>query len=188
MAILAGDLGGTKTLLALCDEQGIPLCTRQYKSRAYESFEHMVAQFLADPEVAALLRPYSAGFGVAGPVTACEGETDIHGRALHQRAVITNLEYAIETTTLRRTFGLSEIRLANDFYVVALYVSRLCELIYYANGRAASGPPAPFPTGHWLFCTTPRPCVPSRSATSACSAPAPAWDRRSWCAAMGRDR
>lgn len=139
MAILAGDLGGTKTLLAICDERGEPLCTRQYKSRAYESFEHMVAQFLADPEVAALPRPHSAGFGVAGPVMACEGETDIHGRPLHQRALITNLEYAIETTSLRRAFGLAEIRLANDFYVTALYVSRLCELIYQTPSALPEG-------------------------------------------------
>jgi glucokinase len=119
MTLLAGDLGGTKTLLALCAEDGGPLFTRRYESRAFEGLAPMVRAFLDEAEVAAAVRehgpPRRAAFGVAGPITELEGGA--------QRAHITNLDYAIETSELTASLGLERARLVNDFYAVAAAVA-----------------------------------------------------------------
>ena len=66
--LLGGDLGGTKTLLALAeaDGDGIRIVRQQrYASANYASFDALLADFLADrPPVTA------ACFGVAGPTDA----------------------------------------------------------------------------------------------------------------------
>ena len=48
--ILAGDIGGTKTILTALDEQGAfgdAVCEETYASREFEGLERMVADFLA---------------------------------------------------------------------------------------------------------------------------------------------
>lgn len=118
MTLLAGDLGGTKTLLALCADDGTQLATSRYDSQAHDSLGAMVQDFLQAQ--AALLRehgaPRRAAFGVAGPITELpEGG---------QRAQITNLRYSIETESLAATCGLGRVRLCNDFYAVAYAVAQ----------------------------------------------------------------
>lgn len=135
MTLLAGDLGGTKTLLALCDATGEPLYTRQFDSRAHNSLEDMVATFLADPEVKRQPSPVAAGLGVAGPITEvrlpdrADAGDGAAGSGWGQRASITNLGYQIDAGALRDRFGLQSVRLANDFYALSLYASRLVRQI-----------------------------------------------------------
>ena len=66
--ILAGDIGGTKTVLALYSrEDGVSagsIHETRYESSRYDSVEAIIAEFLA----ATNAHPVAASFGVAGPV------------------------------------------------------------------------------------------------------------------------
>ena len=139
MTFLAGDLGGTKTLLALCDGGGEPLCTREFDSRGHDSMEEMVGKFLADPEVRSHPKPVAAGLGVAGPIAEV-ARPDGSGYA--QCASITNLGYQIDAERLQQTFSLQQVRLANDFYALSLYAARLVSQLE-ARGGTDGAPAVP---------------------------------------------
>ena len=102
--ILAGDIGGTKTLLQIVRVEAGQLTRereQRFDSRAYPDFEKLVAEFLGEGvELAA------ACFAVAGPVV--DGE-----------ARITNLPWVIQETSLQSRFGIAAVSLVNDFYAVA---------------------------------------------------------------------
>lgn len=102
--ILGGDLGGTKTLLALAERDGESLrIVRQqrYASADYASFADLLADFLADrPAIA------SACFGLAGP-------TD--GR----RAKLTYLPWHLDAADLENRFAIGRVALLNDFAAAA---------------------------------------------------------------------
>ena len=103
--ILGGDLGGTKTLLALAEKDaagGIRIVRQQrFASADYPTFEQMLDEFLADrPSIAA------ACFGVAGP-------TD--GR----NAKLTYLPWSLAASDLERRFAIPCVTLANDFAAAA---------------------------------------------------------------------
>lgn len=98
--ILAGDIGGTKTRLALYSREGERLIRndlRQYDSRHYPKFRDIVTKFLA--EVSTQID--CACIGVAGPVV---------GGAV--RAV--NLPWHISESELSANLGVSRVRLVND--------------------------------------------------------------------------
>ena len=102
---LGGDLGGTKTLLALAEQDaagGIRIVRQQrFASADYATFELMLDEFLADrPSIAA------ACFGVAGP-------TD--GR----NAKLTYLPWSLAASELGRRFAIPRVTLANDFAAAA---------------------------------------------------------------------
>jgi len=64
MAVLAGDLGGTKTILAVYDDYHGPAFKAHYWSKNFSSFEKLLKQFLSTHN-----GPYTAAcFGVPGPV------------------------------------------------------------------------------------------------------------------------
>jgi glucokinase len=107
MRLLAGDVGGTKTLLQLVDLDGVVL-ERRYESGAYPSFDAMLAAFLADAKLGA----DAACFAVAGPV-------------IDQRAEITNLQWIMDARALEDAFRVPRVSLINDFYAVALGVPLL---------------------------------------------------------------
>jgi len=102
--ILGGDLGGTKTLLALAerDGDGVRIVRRQrYASNDYASFDDLLGEFLdGAPAIAA------ACFGVAGP-------TD--GRD----ARLTYLPWRLAGADLERRFGIGRVTLQNDFAAAA---------------------------------------------------------------------
>jgi glucokinase len=105
MMLLAGDIGGTKTSLALySSEEGVrrPLAAATFGSTG-EDFAVLVARFLEDHDT---LRPTHACFGVAGPVQ--EG-----------RAKVTNLPWVIDGPGLCRRFGWQGVRLLNDLEATA---------------------------------------------------------------------
>jgi len=91
-SILAGDVGGTKTELALFARSGSGLReirARTFPSREYPSLEGIVGAFL-EPEPGGSVA--AACFGVAGPVRG-------------GKARITNLPWELEEEALARTRG-----------------------------------------------------------------------------------
>lgn len=109
--LLAGDIGGTKTTLAIyAPERGLqrPLAMATYPSAQYPNLEAVVYAFLAQ----ASLPVDRACFGVAGPVMA-------------GRATITNLRWVISESELRQVLGLHSVHLLNDLEAIAHAVPSL---------------------------------------------------------------
>jgi glucokinase len=109
--ILAGDIGGTKTVLALfAGERELehPVRRQRFVSAEYDSLEEVIAEFLAGSSEP----PAAAGFGVAGPVA--EG-----------RVRITNLPWLIDAQSIVSAFDIPKVRLVNDLQAVATAVPHL---------------------------------------------------------------
>lgn len=114
MTYLIGDLGGTKTLLALFSEKGEVLCKQRFASRDFPDCESMVDAFLSEIPIHSF--PSVALIAVAGPVAV---------DALGDSSDITNLPYGIRAHALVEQFGFSVVRLVNDFCAVAQAVAAL---------------------------------------------------------------
>src|SRR5207245_7135163 len=100
--ILGGDIGGTKTVLALFEEEGPamrrPLLQETFPSRQYSMFADVLSGFLShSPRV----RIRAACFGVAGPV--------VDGRCR-----TTNLPWLLDERDLQTHLGVEHVRLLND--------------------------------------------------------------------------
>jgi len=98
--VLAGDIGGTKTRLAVFTVRGVRLhteCEAVYPSRAHASLAEILDQFLHRHPVQAEL----ACFGLAGPVRGGRCET-------------TNLPWVVDATELKARFGFRRVALLND--------------------------------------------------------------------------
>lgn len=106
--LLAGDIGGTKTLLRL-SEGGRAIAEQRFESVAYAGLEPIIAEFLRDCPPRAIA---AACFGVAGPV---EGG----------QAKITNLPWRIDAAAIAAEFGIPQVRLINDFQAVAYGIEAL---------------------------------------------------------------
>ena len=109
--LIAGDIGGTKTLLALYAPQaGVrrPVAVSEYRSLDYPGLEPMVRDFLAATKQTAT----AACFDVAGPV-------------IDGRAHLTNLPWNLEEASLRAGLGLRQVALLNDLKAVAYAVPQL---------------------------------------------------------------
>ena len=110
--ILAGDIGGTKTVLGLYavdDAVGSPpIVTETYPSRSHPAFESILVAFReAHPDPVAI-----ASFAVAGP---------IQGR----RAEVTNLPWTIDAAAIEQDFGFDRVDLWNDLEALATSVPHL---------------------------------------------------------------
>lgn len=124
--LLAGDIGGTKTVLALFDVDETantitrhPLVERTFPSQQYQSLELIIEEFLREVE-----RGVSAGsFGVAGPVVG-------------HRAQVTNLPWVIDAASMGERFGFN-IHLLNDLEALATAVPFLegTDLITLSEGQ-----------------------------------------------------
>ena len=111
MQLLVGDIGGTKTELALYDSAESnrrPSCSARYPSTEFESLEEVVKCFLTEHPHDGIA---AAAFGVAGPI-------------VEQRCITTNLPWVIEGSALSTLLG-CPVRLLNDFETVALAMPRL---------------------------------------------------------------
>ncbi len=110
--LLAGDIGGTKTNLALyAAETGLtPQFQATFKSADYDSLRAVIADFLAKADASV----ERAVFGVAGPVV--EGKSSI-----------TNLPWKISEASLRAAMGVKEVKLLNDLEATAYGVLHLAE-------------------------------------------------------------
>ena len=103
--ILAGDVGGTKTRLALYEPAASarePVLERRLPSREYATLEALVGEFLA----AAPARPRRAVLGIAGPVVA-------------QQVEATNLPWQVSAAALGAALGGMQVLLVNDLEATA---------------------------------------------------------------------
>lgn len=126
--ILAGDVGGTKTELAVFDTSGDGLRTvraERFPSRDFASLEAIVRQFLAGAPVAGLA---VACFGVAGPVV------DGH-------SVATNLPWTIDERSLAAEIRGAPVMVLNDLEAMAWGVMDLPpgDLAVLQAGEARAG-------------------------------------------------
>lgn len=113
MRIIAGDIGGTKTLLQLVEIEGTgqrAIAERRFASGDYATFDDLLHEFLGAPGPAV----DAACFAVAGPV-------------IENRAEVTNLKWLMESAALQTAFTIPRIALINDFYAVALGVPFLAD-------------------------------------------------------------
>ncbi len=127
--ILAGDIGGTKTHLALFDwkdERVEPIRLETFHSADYGSLEEILTEFLIPPkpptpigelqddgaeklEAPVQKEPVkidAACFGIAGPVIQNHSRT-------------TNLPWAVDGSTLAKTFDIPKVQLLNDLEATA---------------------------------------------------------------------
>lgn len=112
--ILAGDIGGTKTNLALYAQIDGGLVLRRQQQFASSDFSTLIEVIDAFWEEGGRVQPAAACFGIAGPV--------ING---YCRA--TNLPWEIETSELQGYLHTASIRLINDLEATAygmLYLKR----------------------------------------------------------------
>lgn len=113
ICILAGDIGGTKTRLAIFDVQGkqhVNLQSKTYQSQKYASLSLILEEFLNDynkPIVAAC-------FGIAGPIQNNEVHT-------------TNLPWHISGKELAQQFSIGSVSLINDLEANAWGIQALPE-------------------------------------------------------------
>jgi glucokinase len=108
MRVVCGDIGGTKSLLAIVDEGGRILREERFDSRAHARFDDIVRAFLAG----ATERPARACFAIAGRVQA-------------NRCKATNLPWEIDGDALGGALDLERCLLVNDFHAQALAVLEL---------------------------------------------------------------
>ena len=125
--VLAGDIGGTKTSLALfAAESGIeaPVEEATFSSGDYPCLEVLVQEFLVRTGTTV----HVASFGVAGPVV--EG-----------RAKITNLPWIMDEARLTNALGMASVHLLNDLVALAHAVPFLTDgdLHVLNTGRAVPG-------------------------------------------------
>lgn len=113
--ILAGDVGGTKTTLALYSQAAnVPFAVKQalrqatFASADYATFEAIISEFLAGARESIA----AASFGVAGPVIAGE-------------AKITNLPWTINAQRLKTELGFARVALLNDVEATACGLAHL---------------------------------------------------------------
>lgn len=99
--VLAGDVGGTKTNLAIYSASGPgmldPVAEETFHSHEFDGLKPMVAAFLGGHRE----RVSAAAFGVAGPVTGGVART-------------TNLPWTVDAQELAAAIGCPRVRLMND--------------------------------------------------------------------------
>lgn len=129
MTVLAGDIGGTKTFLALFtgEEEGMRLIRdAAYPSRLYPDLEGVLKEFLQGNEIP----PRRACFGVAGPVLQGRSET-------------TNLPWIVDAGEISRRFTIPSVALLNDLEATAYGVLALTEKDFFILNK---GEPEIFPS------------------------------------------
>lgn len=125
--LLAGDIGGTKTVLGLFSTElgpRRPVVEKAYPSADYDSLEDIALAFLAEFG----LPVEAAVFGVAGPV-------------IQGRAEITNLPWVMEEGHLAETLKARRARLINDLDAIANAVPHLAaeDIRCLIPGEAVAG-------------------------------------------------
>lgn len=127
--ILAGDIGGTKTNLALFKIQEDTLviqAQQQFASREFSSLTEMIMAFEQQTSISQI---DAACFGVAGPI--------IEGRCR-----TTNLPWDISTVDLQKYLHIDKVRLMNDLEATAygmLYLPENEFVDLNPEGRALDG-------------------------------------------------
>ncbi len=117
--LLAGDIGGTKTILRLVESQGQAIAPVaelktlktlyefQYSSPEFPDLSPMVRKFLAASaeQVGSLPTPQKACFAIAGPV-------------VNNTSSLTNLTWVLDAKRLEQELAIEHVTLINDFAAV----------------------------------------------------------------------
>lgn len=123
--ILAGDIGGTKTNLALFDwktERVEPERLQTFFSADFGSFEEVLAEFLKPPPA-----PSAEALGEPEPRDVSAAETPairaacfgVPGPVLENRCRTTNLPWLVDGPALAKRFQIDDVRLLNDLEATA---------------------------------------------------------------------
>ena len=128
--LLAGDIGGTKTLLGVFDTvpaRPRPVATQSFATLEYTDLPAMISAFLRGDEVKRA-RVDTACFGVAGPV-------------IGDAAELTNVPWRVDAREVSAAFRLRRIALLNDLQAMAYGVPVLhqSELHVLQEGEALRG-------------------------------------------------
>src|SRR5438132_4467454 len=100
---VAGDIGGTKTVVALFEESGGSLALvrdETFKSKDHKSLEEILGKFLKGEKLK------SGCFGVAGAVIEGKAQT-------------TNLPWSLDEKVLAQAIGAPSVKLLNDLEAAA---------------------------------------------------------------------
>ena len=111
---LAGDIGGTKTLLGLfaaAPERPRPIEVGEFVTLEYDALEPMVREFLKAQNLEPR-RIEAACFGVAGAVT-------------EQVARLTNVPWLVDGASISEAFAFRRVRILNDLEALAYGVTVL---------------------------------------------------------------
>ncbi|MEA5535433.1 glucokinase [Crocosphaera sp. XPORK-15E] len=115
--ILAGDIGGTKTILRLVNveilskgdklPQLITLYQQVYQSQKFSDIVPIVQQFYAEAksQLNQEIAVKSACFGIAGPV-------------VNNTSELTNLSWSLSSDRLQKELSLNQVSLINDFAAI----------------------------------------------------------------------
>ncbi|MGH9147075.1 MAG: glucokinase [Vicinamibacterales bacterium] len=106
--LLAGDVGGTKTLLALFERHPVRPALRNVRSFPTTDFEHLsdIVDAFLEAEGLPPNRVEAACFGVAGPV-------------LNGSAQLTNVGWTVSAADFSTRLGIPNVRLLNDLEAMA---------------------------------------------------------------------
>jgi glucokinase len=109
--LLAGDVGGTKTVLAIVSPESgtrATLAEWTYENRLYSSLDEVIADFLG-----------RCGFGVG------HASLSVAGPVEGGRAIMSNLGWRVEAEALCEAFGIAAVHLVNDLQATAYAVPHL---------------------------------------------------------------
>jgi glucokinase len=134
MRVLAGDIGGTKTLLQIADCRAgrcRAVRTQRFDSGSHDSLASIVREFLSGEKSKTIK---AACFGIAGPIRETVKD---------QRVKVTNLPWEIHGRELKRRFGFSRLQLINDFQAVGYGIEALGrkDLVVLQKGKAVKRGP-----------------------------------------------
>ncbi len=126
MRVLAGDIGGTKTSLAIFEVNGNilePLAEETYPSADYASLDEIVQKFVATQENI----PEWASFGIAGPVRDGIAKT-------------MNLPWIVDAKKMADEIGFKKVWLMNDLEANAWGIRALQEEDFFVLNEGKSNP------------------------------------------------
>lgn len=114
MIVLAGDIGGTKSILRLCNTSNVSpeiILEQIYPSQNYADFYELLDAFLSSCDIpsGSLV---NACFAVAGPINGGSSK-------------VTNLPWVIDESTLAKKYDFNYIKIINDFTALGYSLSRL---------------------------------------------------------------
>lgn len=119
MRVLAGDIGGTKTLLRIaeveCGAQRV-VAEQRFESGAFDGLPAVLSALVSTTGRDALAGVNAACLGIAGPVQRT---------AAGQFAKATNLPWEVDSAALAREFDIPRVRLINDFQAIGYGIEAL---------------------------------------------------------------
>jgi glucokinase len=113
--LLAADIGGTKSDLAIFDlsqtPDAPPLYHQRYRNKKFQSFDEILTDFLT-------------GAGLPSPLYACFGVAAV---VHHGTAKLTNRDWTLSEKELQNSFGFTQVTLINDLTAICSVLPLLGE-------------------------------------------------------------